>query len=203
VADVMTETGQADAKRPRARTRLVQAAGDLFYAEGVRNVPVERILDQAQVTRSTMYRYFTTKEDLVVAYLEEEDARIRGLFADAAAAARTPEDLVQVFVDTITHDICQRGFRGCPFMNAGVEYSDASHPVRRAVQAHRSWFQTELGRVLEAGGHPQAKLAARTLVALRDGSMMGGYLDDRDEVIAALSWAVTVIVGEPTTPAAR
>jgi AcrR family transcriptional regulator len=180
----------------RARARLVEAAADLFYSEGIRGVPVERVLAQAGVTRSTLYRYFDSKEDLVVAYIQREDASLRAQFATASASAATPAQLLQLVVDTITRDVCRPGFRGCPFINAAVEYPDAGHPVRAAVRAHRSWFQGSLQQLLEAAGHDDAERAARALVTLRDGAMMGGNLDDPDEVAAALRWAVPRVVAQ-------
>jgi AcrR family transcriptional regulator len=178
----------------RARTRLVEAAADLFYSEGIRGVPVERVLAQAGVTRSTLYRYFDSKEDLVVAYIQREDESLRARFAMASASAATPDQLLHLVVETITQDVCRPGFRGCPFINAAVEYPAADHPVRAAVQAHRTWFHSSLQQLLEAAGHDDAERAARALVTLRDGAMMGGNLDDPAEVAAALRWAVPRVV---------
>src|ERR1700678_1828821 len=110
--------GRADqtgiARASEARARLVTAASALFYAEGVRNVPVERVLEVAHVTRSTLYRYFETKDDLVVAYILFEDSRLRAEFADAASAVESPAELLQRVLDVISRDVCRPGFRGCP-----------------------------------------------------------------------------------------
>ena len=73
----MSSADQVKPARPsKARARLVEAASELFYAHGIRNVSIEQVLDVAHVTRSTLYRYFGTKDDLVVAYLEREDQGI-------------------------------------------------------------------------------------------------------------------------------
>jgi AcrR family transcriptional regulator len=172
----------------KARTRLIDAAAELFYAEGIRSVPVERVLDRASVTRSTLYRHFGTKEDLVLAYLRAEDVTIRTRFEQAAADAEGAGALLQLVLDAITHDIGRAGFRGCPFMNAAMEFPEPDHPVRRVVDEHRSWFAAALEQVL--------RRAARTLVILRDGSMMGGYLDDPDGIAESLVWAAKAVVGQ-------
>jgi AcrR family transcriptional regulator len=177
------------------RRRLVEAASALFYSEGIRGVPIERVLDQANVTRSTMYRYFDSKDALVVAYIGAEDEALRASFAEAVATVTTPEELLTLVVATITRDVCRPGFRGCPFMNAAVEYPDPGHPVRKAVAAHRAWFQEALQRTLESAHHPDPARGSRALVTLRDGSMMGGYLDEPEGVAASLTWAVDVVVG--------
>jgi AcrR family transcriptional regulator len=193
----MTSADRAPLERPsKARARLVEAASGLFYSDGIRNVSIEQILDAAKVTRSTLYRYFGTKDDLVFAYLEEEDQRIRARFAEAAVAANTPDELLQLVVGAISHDICGPGFRGCPFMNAAIEYPESDHHVRTAVNGHRSWFFESVCAALLSAGHPDPERAGRALVLLRDGSMMGGYLDDPAEIARALEWAVGSILGD-------
>ena len=72
----------AAATRPSpARKRLLDAATDLFYGEGIHSVGVDRIIEAAGVTRATMYKQFDGKEGLVLAYLQGEDEQLRSLFA--------------------------------------------------------------------------------------------------------------------------
>ena len=68
-----------------ARKRLLDAATDLFYGEGIHSVGVDRIIEAAGVTRATMYKQFDGKEGLVLAYLQGEDEQLRALFAEAAS----------------------------------------------------------------------------------------------------------------------
>jgi AcrR family transcriptional regulator len=184
-----------------AHRRLVCAATDLFYAEGIRSVPIERILERARVTRSTLYRYFGTKEELVLAYLDKADRDIRVRFAEAAAGVNDPGGLLTLMIETIRHDVCGPEFRGCPFINAAAEYADSDHPVRRAVRDHRAWFIDCVRQVLTDAHHPDAPRASRALATLRDGTMVGGYLDDKDDVTDALVWAVHALVGGLSYPA--
>jgi AcrR family transcriptional regulator len=176
-----------------ARQRLVDAACAVFYTEGIRSVPVETILLSANVTRSTMYRYFHTKEDLALVYLAAQDTRIRTAFDAAAATAATPAALLDLVLDALSDEICADGFRGCPFMNAAIEYPNPAHPIRQAVDAHRAWFAGALERVLTAVGHPQPSTAAHGLVTLRDGAMMGGYLDET-QITNSLRWAAAALL---------
>lgn len=165
-----------------ARERLLRAASELFYREGIHSVGVDRILAEAGVTRATFYRHFPSKEDLVEAYLGVEDAHIRAAFAAAEASGAPPEQLVELVIDGLADDVARHHTRGCPFINAAAEYPEASSPVRQAVGAHREWFRGELEAVLHAAGVPDAAQAAAQLVLLRDAAMVGGYLDGWERV---------------------
>src|SRR4051812_18430395 len=125
-----------------ARTRLLNTATRIFYAEGIHSVGIDRIVAEAQVTRATLYRHFASKEDLVLAYLAQADQAIRGQVAAAQASSPSPNDQVRAVARSITDGIQSTGFRGCAFLNAAAEYSDPAHPIHQAVLTHRQWFLT-------------------------------------------------------------
>ncbi|MBO9578830.1 MAG: TetR/AcrR family transcriptional regulator [Microbacteriaceae bacterium] len=167
------------------RERLLQTASGLFYQEGIHAVGVDRIVDEAGVTRATFYRHFPSKEDLVEAYIDGEDAGIRGALAGAEAAIEDPKQLVEAVIEGLADDVARHHTRGCPFINAAAEYPDAASGVRRAVQEHRTWFRAELERLLAAAGSSDPEGAAAELVLLRDAAMVGGYLDGWERVLPA------------------
>ncbi|HEV7628049.1 MAG TPA: TetR/AcrR family transcriptional regulator, partial [Streptomyces sp.] len=163
-------------QRPPARERLLEAATRVFYGEGIRTTPVDRVIVEAGVTRATFYRHFKSKEELVVAYVEARDQDFRAQIEAAADGVDDPRDLLSVFVDGIAAEVCQPGFRGCPFINAAAEYADPEHPVRRAVGVYRAWFHGVLVDALAGTSHPEPESGAHTLALLRDGAMVAGYL---------------------------
>jgi len=174
----------ATSKVSEPRERLLRTATRLFYEEGIHGVGVDRVLAEAGVTRATMYRHFPGKEALVVAYLEHEDAVIRGLFAAAAeeAAARdaAPAELLGMVIEGVAQDATRLHTRGCPFINASAEYPDADGPVRAVVRTHREWFRGTLTELATAAGSHDPAATAASLVLLRDAMLVGGYLDGRD-----------------------
>ena len=161
-----------------ARSRLLNTATELFYAEGIHAVGVDRVIATAQVTRATLYRHFPSKDDLVVAYLTQADEAIRARTAAARAQDVTPADIVRAVGRDIAEDIQRPGFRGCAFLNAVAEYPDPEHPVHRAVLAHRQWFLATVTELLADTGETQPEPAARHFVMLRDGAMAAGCLTD-------------------------
>ena len=166
-----------------ARERLLATAAGLFYREGITGVGVDRLVAEAGVTRATMYRHFDGKEGLVVAYLDAEDATIRGYFAQAAqqlAPDSPPVALLEAVIEGVAEDARRYHTRGCPFINAAAEYPDARSPVREVVARHRDWFRSTLAEVVAAAGVAEPDRVAASLVLLRDAALVGVYLDGAD-----------------------
>jgi AcrR family transcriptional regulator len=160
------------------RERLVEAASELFYAQGLRAVSADRIIERVGTTKVTFYRHFRTKDDLVVAYLEGRAAIEReGVGGAVARAGGDVETALRLISEGLGAVACSPGFRGCPFINAAAEYPDPEHPVHRAVLEHRQWLTGTVREAFRAAGHPDPDGAAHRFVMLRDGAMVAGYLD--------------------------
>jgi AcrR family transcriptional regulator len=167
-----------DRKPSEARQRLLDTASGIFYRDGIHSVGVDRVIAEAGVTRATFYRHFPGKEDLVIAYLQAEDAALRAQFESTGGV--TGDDLLELIIAAIADDVTRNHTRGCPFINASAEYPDAQSPVRRTVASHRAWFRDQLRVALEAADRADAAEAAGALVLLRDAALVGGYLDGPD-----------------------
>jgi AcrR family transcriptional regulator len=182
-------------KRPSpARARLIDAATRLFYEEGIHSVGVDRVIEEAGVTRATLYKQFGGKENLVLAYLAGEDERLRALFEAAGAAVADPADLVEAVIQGIAADIRERHTRGCPFINAAAEYPEATGAVRTLIDEHREWFRGTLEEVARAAGLDHPDDVAASLVLLRDAALVGGYLDGGDRVTPAFERTARSVV---------
>jgi AcrR family transcriptional regulator len=182
-------------KRPSpARDRLMDAATRLFYEEGIHAVGVDRVIEEAGVTRATLYKQFGGKENLVLAYLAREDEMLRALFAEAGEAVADPDALLDAVVQGIAADIRGRHTRGCPFINAAAEYPDADGAVRRLIDEHREWFRSTLGEVAAASGLDRPEEVAASLVLLRDAALVGGYLDGEDRVTTAFERTAGAVI---------
>ncbi|MGC5039972.1 TetR/AcrR family transcriptional regulator [Streptomyces sp. DT190] len=166
--------------RSEARSRLLDTATRIFYAEGIHSVGVDRIIAEAEVTRATLYRHFKGKDELILAYLERADQGIRGQVDAVRAQGLPAADTVRAVGRSITEGIRSTGFRGCAFLNAAAEYPDPAHPVHRAVLAHRQWFLETVTELLAQAGCTPPDAAGRHFVMLRDGAMAAGCLFDPD-----------------------
>lgn len=188
-------SGQADAssKARPMKERILDAAGEQFYAHGIRATSADRIIEQVGITKVTFYRHFRTKSDLVVAYLEQKAAGERAWF-DHVLRQGDPSGSLQSLAADIGSASCSAGFRGCAFINAAAEFSDPDDPVRAVVDSHRRWMLGRFADVAADADMRDTDSTARQLMLLRDGAMINGYLGSPEEVAATLDAAFASVI---------
>ena len=171
-----------DRKVSKARTKLLDTATRIFYAEGVNAVGIDRVIDEAGVTRATLYRHFPSKQNLITTYIEEADRSIREHTGTLTSSGLPPADAVRAVAEDIAGNIRSSYFRGCAFLNAAAEFPDPDDPIHRAVLAHRQWFLEVMLDLFKQVGGDDADDAGRRFVMLRDGAMAAGCLSDPEAV---------------------
>jgi AcrR family transcriptional regulator len=186
-----TEVPAARRESP-AGHRILDTATALFYAEGVHAVGIDRIIAEAGVAKATFYKHFPSKEDLVLAYVQEQDQLGRAAVAELPEQA--PRQRILAIFDRIDEAARQPGYRGCPFINAAAEYPDPSSPVRKAIDDRRRWTREIFHDLLVAAGHPDSDQAADILVVLNDGLLVAGDLDQPDDLPALIHDAVARVL---------
>ncbi|MFD6141199.1 TetR/AcrR family transcriptional regulator [Promicromonospora sp. NPDC060271] len=168
------------------RERLIEAANELFYAQGLRAVSVDKVIERAGTTKVTFYRHFQSKDDLIVAYLESRAALERDGVDAAIAYGKGDVDVsLGLMADHTGAAACSPGFRGCPFINAAAEYPDPDSAVRKLVDAHRDWWTSAFERLVAPLGLADPAAIADDLMLLRDGIMVAGYLGEPTRVAAS------------------
>ncbi len=196
---------RAATRRPSAaRERILTAVDQLFYNEGIHAVGMSRVVDQSEVTRVTLYRHFSSKDDLIGAYLgrraDRARAHVAGLIArhgdDARAALR---ELGELFASA---ESLQEEHRGCPFVNAAAEFGDDGHAAHEAAVDQRRWITATLQDLLSRAGHPDPERAARLLVMLKTGLVVGASLENPAELDGQFHQEWSRITGEAGTDTA-
>src|ERR1700722_1936996 len=107
--------------RTSARERLLAAADELFYEEGIHTVGIDRIIEKAGVAKATLYSAFGSKDELIRAYLEGRFERRQERIARAMAPFDTPRERILAVFDSLGSYCAEPGFHGCAFMNASAE----------------------------------------------------------------------------------
>lgn len=159
------------------RERILDAAAERYYADGIRAVSADKLIAAAHVSKATFYRHFPTKNDLVAAYLElRSDQEKEAVLTKREELADDPAAVLRWYADVVGEASCSPGFRGCPFINAAAELPDEDHPGRAVITAHRAWLTTQISDLLRALGAEHPVVQAEQLMMLRDGAMVSGYL---------------------------
>ncbi|GAA3895130.1 TetR/AcrR family transcriptional regulator [Leifsonia kafniensis] len=173
-----------------AKVRILATADTLFYSEGVHTVGVDRIISESRVTKATFYKYFRSKDGLIVAYIEGRDKRARAALQDVERRHDTPERRLHDVASMIATEVRTDSFHGCPFINAAAQFADPMHPVRQAVSIHREWYVSTIEDLFRGMGHPRPGDAADDFFLARDGAFSGANLGDPIAAQTALLRAV-------------
>jgi AcrR family transcriptional regulator len=155
---------------PKAQEHLLRAAAELFYREGVRAVGVDAVVERAGVNKMSLYRQFSSKDDLVVAYLEHSDREFFARFE--RSIAKHPGDAVkqlnQYFAD-LARRASKTDYRGCPFVNVSAEFPDASHPARLCVSRNKARLIARLNELAAQADAREPAALADALALLIEG----------------------------------
>jgi AcrR family transcriptional regulator len=148
----------------------------LFYRNGYRAVGIDRLLAEAGVAKMTLYHHFPSKDDLIVAVVESQDATVRaGLEGAIAAAGSAPTLRLLAVFDWLDAWFKTDDFRGCGFIRAMSEFPNPDHPVHRAAWRHKETVNARLRELAtEADVRHPAELA-NALSLLIDGAILAAH----------------------------
>ena len=166
----------SDTKTASASERLLDAATELFYAEGVHSVGIDRVIERAGVAKASLYNTFGSKESLVAAYLARRHEGTRERLESAVRAATTPREQILAIFESQARTIAEPGFRGCAFMAASAE-APADGAVSRASRTYRAWLRELFAAPARELGVPDPDALARRLHMLYDGASVAGWMD--------------------------
>ena len=185
--------------RPSARERLLEAAGELFYEEGVNTVGIDRVIERAGVAKASLYNTFGSKEELIRSYLDARHEARRARIERGLARFKTPRDKVLGVFDLLGELVAEPRFRGCAFMRASAEAKDGGL-VQAAVERSRAWMRELLVLLARNAGAAHPERLAQQLAVIYDGATVSGQLD-RDPHVAreAKAMAATLLDADLTT----
>lgn len=170
-----------------ARTRIIETADRLFYAEGVKSVGIDRIIAEAEVAKMTLYNHFASKDDLILAVLEHREAEFDEAFQSAIERrVKTGMDRLRAFFAALKEWFDSPGFRGCSFINASVELADPRHPAAKFAAQHKCRFRKMLETiVVESAGRKAAPLVG-AISLLVEGAIVTAVIEgsSRPAVVA-------------------
>ncbi len=159
------------------REKVLQTACALFYQHGVRAVGVDLVVEKAGVAKTSLYRHFATKDDLIAAFLEREDAdfwgtwdRVAGRHADDAAAE------LDAHLAWIGERAGRANYRGCPQINVAAEFPEPDHPARKVAAAHKREMRRRLKEISQRLGVSRPDELAGQLSLLINGAFVSSQI---------------------------
>lgn len=186
------------AASPTARERLLSAANELFYAEGVHTVGIDRVIEKAGVAKASLYNTFGSKDELVRAYLESRHARIAARYAAYLERLTTPRERLLGVFEAQGELFAEPGFRGCAFASATSEAHGAL--VDDAADGYRAWVRGLLTDLAREARVPDPELLGRQLHMIYDGASQSARMDHDPSVAATARAAAEALLNAALAP---
>jgi AcrR family transcriptional regulator len=157
-----------------ARERILETAYELFTRYGLAAVGVDRIVAEAGVAKTTLYRHFGSKDGLAVAVLlrHEQLWTCKWLEPEARRLARAPGGGPAAIFDALDEWFGQADYEGCFFINSLLETRDHASPVREAAITAIEQVYLVVRRLLEEAGIPDADALAQQIQIIMRGSIV-------------------------------
>ncbi|MBW8298345.1 MAG: TetR/AcrR family transcriptional regulator [Hydrogenophaga sp.] len=187
--------GSPASRGNEVRDRILETASDLFYRRGVRAVGVDLVVEKSGVAKTSLYRHFGTKDDLVAAFLEREDVdfwstwdRVSEQYPDDAMAE------LDAHCEWIGERVGRQNYRGCPQINTAAEFPEADHPARKVAETHMREMRRRLKIIATKLAVSAPDKLAGQLAVLINGAFVSMPLFEPDEATVLLREAVHALV---------
>jgi AcrR family transcriptional regulator len=156
---------------PSARERLIDIAIELFYQEGIRAIGIDTVVARSGVSKSSLYRTFASKDELIAAFAEEQNRRFWRWWEDTIERhVGAPRRQIEALFEGIAGQIANPQFRGCPFINLATEFPDPQHPGTTIACGNKTEMRKRLRVLSRALGARDPRQLGDQLALLIDGA---------------------------------
>lgn len=175
------------AKPQDLREHILETASNLFYKQGVRAVGVDLVVQEAGVAKTSLYRYFPAKDDLVAAFLEREGADFWSVWDSVARRhADDPLGELEAHMRWIGERLSRSNYRGCPQINVAAEFAEHDHPARHVARSHMQALRARLAAIASRLDVARPDELAAQLALLVNGAFVSSELLAPEEATGAL-----------------
>lgn len=174
-------------RNAEVRGRILETACTLFYRHGVRAVGVDLVVEKAGVAKTSLYRHFRTKDDLIAAFLQREDEDFWGTW-DRVADQQDAEPAAELdaHLGWIGERVERPNYRGCPQINVAAEFPETDHPARKVATAHKRQMRLRLKGIAERLGVARPDELAGQLSLLINGAFVSSQIFEPGEATPLL-----------------
>ena len=176
------------------REQLLNTAIALFYREGYHATGIDRILAESGVAKMTLYKHFKSKDELIMAALEERHARTLQRFGETLPPPS--RELILALFDRLQVFLREDDFSGCAFIHAAAEFHDRDHPIHRQAAEHKGFIEAFMCDQLQRLGAADPGKLARQLQYLMEGVLVMAHMHGpADQALEAREAADTLLRG--------
>lgn len=180
------------------KARLVHVAIDLFYSHGFQAVGMDRILNAAGVTKTTFYKHFESKDDLIMAAIRQRDEWEMQAWTKAIEklAGDDPKQQLLAFFDVLDVWFNAPDFRGCHFINAAAEFPNPHDPVHQVAAEHKRNNRDFFRDLAASAGAADPESFADRYTALVEGTLVLRQVHGRDDAALVIKPAIESLIAE-------
>tara|TARA_R110000772_G_scaffold10686_3_gene33971 strand:- start:705 stop:1268 length:564 start_codon:yes stop_codon:yes gene_type:complete len=167
--------------RPTKRDELVQKALKAFYRNGFNATGMDMLVKETGISKTSMYKHFRTKEDLILAVLRLRDEQFRNwLYRRMEELADTPQQQLIAMFDALEEWFAEAGYKGCMFIKASSEFQEHSNPIHKQSAEHKRMLESHITKLAEKSGLAEPGKIARQLLLLKEGAIVTAHLGHTD-----------------------
>lgn len=178
------------------RLRLVYVAIELIYRHGFQAVGVDQVIAAAGVSKTTFYKHFESRDDLLVAAIQQREEWESKAFQTAVdrLANREPRASLLAVFDVLDTWFNSPDFKGCQFINAAAEFPNVHDPVHAVAAAHKRRHREEFCGLAREAGAADPEAFADQYAALVEGTFILRQVHGRNDAARVVRPAVEVLM---------
>ncbi|MEP2706057.1 MAG: TetR/AcrR family transcriptional regulator [Roseibium sp.] len=181
--------------RPSKRDELVRRALEIFYRDGFHATGMDSLAAETGISKTTMFKHFRTKDDLILAVLRLRDENFRNwMFRKLEEFDLPPREQLLALFDVLAEWFQEKKFKGCMFIKASAEFQEKTHPAYVQSAEHKRLLHQAFKSIAEKAGARDAGLLARQLLILKEGAIVAAHMSFDPDAAQAAKLAAQVLI---------
>jgi len=186
------------------RQRLIDVGVQRFYRDGFRNVGIDQILNEVGISKTAFYKHFESKEDLMLAALEDNNCRVqemfRGLMRELGGASAVGQ--LNALMDVVERIVDTEGFQGCIFVNAAIEFPLAHEPAHLAAARSKQAIEELVCEVAMQAGAADPRILAKELCLIMEGAYVTRHVTGDKQAAEIARRVARLVIADQCAPCA-
>lgn len=162
------------AKESAVRTRILDVASQLFYKQGYNSTGINQVIAEADIARASLYNHFSSKTELLEAYVEQSDENWFKALDSHLANLKDPRERILGIFDFRMEGPIDENFKGCPFVKVSIEASTEEKKALELVNKNKehlkSYIKDLIAKIKPEQQLLKADMLAETLFLLMEGA---------------------------------